>query len=83
VSPYLSEPTPQSQAIADLIRAKNVTKSQTEESKKAHLTMAEASVVEWGTIEKAVRTVLPSKAAYAKTMQKAANAAVSREKSSK
>ncbi|KAF8250466.1 hypothetical protein K440DRAFT_659461 [Wilcoxina mikolae CBS 423.85] len=70
VSPFLSEPSSQGLAAADLIRSKNTTKQPPEESKTSYLTMAEASAMEWATVEKAVRTVLPGKLHHAKNLKK-------------
>ena len=61
VSPYVNESGAPMHAAAELIRAKNITKQYPEESKMSHLTMAEASAVEWSTIEMAVMTILPGK----------------------
>lgn len=61
-------------AAAELIRAKNITKQHPEESKKSHLTMAEASAVEWNIIQKAIMKVLPSKH-FAQDSQQMSNTA--------
>lgn len=61
IAPYVNEPGALMPAVAELIRPRNIMRQHAEESKKAHLTMAEASLVEWNIIEKAIVTVLPSK----------------------
>jgi hypothetical protein len=70
VSPFLSEPSPQGLAASELIKSKNTAKQPPEESKKSYLTMAEATAMEWATIEKAVRTVLPGKLHHTKNLKK-------------
>ncbi|TGZ82458.1 hypothetical protein EX30DRAFT_394753 [Ascodesmis nigricans] len=70
VSPFLSEPSTQGLAAAELIRARNYAKQHPEESKKAHLTMAEAASMEWGTIERSVRTVLLSRYPHGKSSRR-------------
>jgi hypothetical protein len=67
----LGEPSAHGLSAADLIRAKNLTKQHPEESKKSSLTMVDASALEWATIEKAVRTVLPGKLSLLKNHNKA------------
>jgi hypothetical protein len=69
----LGEPNEQALAAAELIRSKDLTKQHPEESKKSHLTMAAASAAEWTIIEKAVRTVLPSKNSKAKASKTTAS----------
>jgi hypothetical protein len=74
VSPFLDDSTLQGLAASELVKSRNITKQLPEEGNKSHLTMAEASALEWTTIFKAVNTVLPGKLSHTKAPSKIAAA---------
>lgn len=59
--PCVGEPSTQALQVAELLRAKVLTRAHPEESKKSHLTMHETATMEWGTLEMAIRMVLLSR----------------------
>lgn len=59
-----------SQGLEELIKPRNTSKQPQEESKKGHLTMAQASSMEWAAIEQAVHSVLEQKSNLSKHLKK-------------
>lgn len=65
VSPFLTEASPSATAFFN--HAKKA-KERSEDGDKSKLTMFEAAALEWVVIERAARTVLPSKPPYIKSL---------------